>query len=53
MFDLSKEAVKRYFDNLKIVLNEHHFELRQIHNCDETGITTVHKPAKVIARDSK
>ena len=49
VFDLNKEAVKRYFDNLEILLNEHHFEPHQIHKCDETGITTVPMPAKVIA----
>ena len=25
VFGLNKEAVKRYFDNLEILLNEHHF----------------------------
>ena len=45
-FGLNKEAVKTYFDNLEILFNEHHFEPHQIYNCDETGITTVHKPVK-------
>ena len=53
VFGLNKEAVKRYFDNLEILLIEHHFETHQIYNCDETGITTVHKPAKVIAPTGK
>ena len=49
VFGLNKEAVRSYFVNLEILLSEHHFEPHQIYNCDETGITTVHKPAKVIA----
>ena len=53
VFGLNKEAVKRYFDKLEILLNEHHFEPHQIYNCDETGITTVDKPAKVIAPTGK
>ena len=53
VFGLNKEAFKRYFDNLEILLNEHHFETHQIYNCDETCITTVHKPAKVIAPTGK
>ena len=53
VFGLNKEAVKRYFDNLEILLIEHHFEPHQIYKCDETGITTVHKPAKVIAPTGK
>ena len=53
VFGLNKEAVKRYFDNLEILLIEHHFEPHQIYNCDETGITTVHKPTKVIAPTRK
>ena len=53
VFGLNKGALKRYFDNLEILLIEHHFEPHQIYNCDETGITTVRKPAKVIAPTGK
>ena len=54
VFGLNKEVVERYFDNFVILLNENHFEPHQIYyNCDETGITTVHKPAKVIAPTGK
>ena len=35
VFGLNKEAVKRYFDNLEILLIEHHFEPHQIYNCDK------------------
>ena len=44
VFSLNKEAVKRNFDNLEILLHEHHFEPHQIYNCDETGITTALPP---------
>ena len=46
VFGLNKETVQRYFDNLEILLNQHHLEPRQIY--DETGMTTVHKPAKAL-----
>ena len=48
VFGLNKETVQRYFDNLEILLNQHHLEPHQIYNCDETGMTTVHKPAKAL-----
>ena len=53
VFSLNKEAVKRYFDKLEIPLNGHHYEPHQIYNCNETGITTMHNPAKVIAPTRK
>jgi len=42
--------VQRFFDNLKIVLSRHSFGPGDIYNMDETGITTVQKPNKVVAR---
>ena len=53
VFGLNKEAVKRYFDNLEILLSEYHFKSHQIYIRDETGITTMHKPGKVIAPTRK
>ena len=53
VFSLNKEAVKRYFDDLEIPLNGHHYEPHQIYNCSETGITTMHNPAKAIAPTGK
>ena len=53
VYGLNKEAVTKYLNNLENLLNEHKFEPHQIYNCDETGITTVHKPAKVVAPTEK
>ena len=39
-----------FFENLKQVLEKYKFETRAIFNMDETGITTVQSPNKVIAR---
>jgi len=41
--------VGSFFDNLDTVLKRHKFESHQIYNVDETGVTTVQKPQKVIA----
>ena len=53
VFGLNKESVGRYFDNLQSVINKHGLEVSQISNCDESGITTEHKPVKVIAAKGK
>ena len=49
----NKEDVQRYFLNLNQLLEESDFSPHQIYNCDETGITTVHIPVKVIAKNGK
>ena len=49
----NKEDVQIYFLNLNQLLDENDFSRHQIYNCDETGITTVHKPVKVIAKKGK
>ena len=49
----NKEDVQRYFLKLNQLLDENDFSPHQIYNCDETGITTVHKPVKVIAKKGK
>ncbi|XP_065681865.1 uncharacterized protein LOC136095355 [Hydra vulgaris] len=49
VFGLNKAAVQRYFDNLEKLINENQFEANRIYNCDESGLTCVHKPLKVIA----
>ena len=53
MFGLNKEAVIRYFNNLEKLLKDHDFLPQNIYNCDESGITCVHKPNKVISRKGK
>nr|XP_047136493.1 uncharacterized protein LOC101241248 isoform X2 [Hydra vulgaris] len=46
VFGLNKAAVQRYFDNLEKLINENQFEANRIYNCDESGLTCVHKPLK-------
>jgi len=43
------ENVKKFFDKLADVLDKYKFEAADVWNCDETGITTVQKPRKVVA----
>ena len=47
----NRSNVKDFFDNLQKVMVRHSFEPSDIYNTDrnETGITTVQKPDKVIA----
>ncbi|XP_065317439.1 uncharacterized protein LOC135925845 [Gordionus sp. m RMFG-2023] len=42
-------SVKIFFDNLKSLMDEYKFEPQDIWNMDETGVTTVQDPGKVIA----
>ena len=42
------QNVKEYFDNLGVVLDTHHFTPDRIFNLDETGVTTVQNPKKVV-----
>ncbi|XP_025192175.1 uncharacterized protein LOC112592366 [Melanaphis sacchari] len=42
--------VNSFFVNLKTVLNRYNFGPGDIYNMDETGITTVQKPNKIVAR---
>ena len=53
VFGLNKTSVNLYFDNLKTLLNKHNFQPHEIFNCDESGLTCVHKPVKVIAPNGK
>ena len=53
MFGLNKNAVSRYFHNLEKLISEQSFASNQIYNCDESGLTCVHKPVKVIAKKGK
>lgn len=46
----NKENVEQFFNNLEEVMKRHKFQAYEIWNMDETGITTVHKPNKVVAR---
>ena len=53
VFGLNKTSVNLYFDNFKTVLEHHDFQPHQIFNCDESGLTCVHKPVKVLAPKGK
>lgn len=46
----NKNNVDEFFDNLELVLDRDKFEAKDIYNVDETGITTVQKPNRIIAR---
>lgn len=45
----NKHNVSTFFHNLQQVLTKHKFDINQIYNCDETAVTTVHRPPKIIA----
>lgn len=47
---LSCHNVAEVFDNFAVVLKKHAIDLTNIWNMDETGVTTVHKLDRVIAR---
>lgn len=46
----NQASCKLFFDNLKKVQLRHNFGPQDIWNVDETGVTTVQRPDKVIAR---
>uniref|UniRef100_A0A3B4V0L0 HTH CENPB-type domain-containing protein n=1 Tax=Seriola dumerili TaxID=41447 RepID=A0A3B4V0L0_SERDU len=46
----NKHNVGQFFNNLEEVMARHQFEPQSICNMDETCISTVHKPNKVVAR---
>ena len=45
----NKTNVSEFFDNLEKVFLDNNLEPRSIYNVDETGLTTVHKPPRVLA----
>jgi len=45
----NKKNVNKFFDNLKLALDKHKFDPQNIYNIDESGLTTVQKPNRVIA----
>jgi len=46
----NKVNVKEFFDKFSDVINKYKFVPSEIYNLDETGITTVQKPCKIISR---
>ena len=51
IFGLKKTSVNLYLHNLESVLDKHDFKPHEIFNCDESGLTCVHKPMKVVSRN--
>ncbi|CAH2088095.1 unnamed protein product [Euphydryas editha] len=45
----NKHNVSKFFQNLQSMYTRFQFEPQDVWNLDETGITTVHKPKKIIA----
>lgn len=45
--------VNLFFDNLENVFDEHKFLIQNIYNVDETGVTTVLPPSKIVASKGK
>lgn len=46
----NQPSVKRFFDALKAELTKARFDATRIYNMDETGLTVVHCPQKVLAK---
>lgn len=49
----NKANVDAFLTNLKSLYERYNFPPDRVYNCDETGVTTVHKPPKVIAAKGK
>lgn len=45
----NKDNVARFFTNYTTVLSRHTFDPAKIYNVDETGVSTVHNPPKILA----
>lgn len=41
--------VKLFYDNLRLLITANNFTSSSIYNCDETAVTTVHKPQRILA----
>ncbi len=53
VFGLNRTSVQGYFNNLETVMNKYNFRPYRIYNVDESGLTCVHKPVKVLAPKGK
>lgn len=45
----NKTNVDLFYGNIRDLLEEHKLQAHQIYNCDETSVTTVHKPPKILS----
>lgn len=46
----NRTNVESFFTNLAEVMQRHKFQVHEIWNMDETGVTTVQKPERIVAR---
>ena len=46
---LNKQTIGEFYQNLETVRNRYKYNRNCIYNVDETGLTTVRKPVKVLA----
>lgn len=46
----NRHNVSQFFNNLGEVYDKYKFELQEVYNMDETGLTTVQRPTKIIAK---
>ena len=53
VYGLNQVSVDKYFENLAKVLDTYNLEPQQIFNLDESGLSCVHKPNKVLAQKGK
>lgn len=49
----NRTNVNAFFDNLSTVMNKYGFECSDIFNLDETGLTTVQNPSKMLKERSR
>lgn len=49
----NKEKVMSFFDILEKIVDEYQFDATRIYNMDETGLSTVQKPKRVLAKKGK
>lgn len=49
----TKEIVNEFFDKYESIIDNGKFTAQQIYNVDETGLSTVHKPSKILAHKGK
>lgn len=45
--------MNEFFDKYDGILEQHKFTVAKVYNVDETALSTVHKPSKVIAQKGK
>ena len=46
----NRTNVEKFFTNLASILERYKFHAHEIYNCDETGLTTVQRPNKIVAK---